>query len=203
MTIQEKLQQLSEDDLREQVVIPLMGALGCAPVRSEQGPTEFGKDVVYCAKSIYGHSYHGAIVLKAERLHQGDVVATVQRQTQEAWTVQYMAPPDLATPVRMHEVTVMTSHTITPNARTTLQAAIGTYMPRVHFVDGDDLARLVRDVIKKAKQCASALSDYEFDAANFHEVCECVMQSSPEPRISDTPAISAVSTEPTEPSETV
>ena len=181
MTIQEKLQRLSEDNLRIQIVVPLMEALGCVTVRNEHGASEFGKDVVYCAENIYRRSYHGAIVLKAERIRQDDVVGTVQRQVQEACTVPYTAPPDLTTPVRMTEVTVMTSFDITPNARTVLQAAMASaQMARVHFVDGDELAALIRGVVKRAIDHVPPLaqSDYEFDAANFHEICERVTQNS-------------------------
>ena len=198
MTIQEKLQQLSEDDLREQVVIPLMWALGCATVRCEQGASEFGKDVVYSRQNIYDHPYHGAIVLKAGRIHQGDVVGIVQRQVQEAWTVEYPSLPDLSAKVRMTEVTVMTSFDITPNARITLGAAVPKYMPHAIFVDGTDLERMICEVVKKAKRYDLAHPDYEFDASNFHELCGRVKQSSGSSGKPETPAISATSSGQTE-----
>lgn len=173
-----------------------MRALGCEHVRSEQGVTEFGKDVVYRAKNIYNEPYYGAIVLKVERIHQAPILSTVQRQVQEAWTVNYRVPPDLMTDVQVHEVTVMTSSSITPNARQNIQAAMNRgVMPRVHFVDGEGLAALIRDVVKRAKVTTATPAHYEFEVESFHEVCERLTQCRPLGDIPP-PTISAISVEP-------
>lgn len=190
MTIQEQIQQLSEDDLREKVVRPLMGALGCENAWCEQGSQEFGKDVVYKRNDLYGRPYYGAIVLKAVEIDQSEGVRTVGRQIEEARSVQYRPPSDMMTPVSVQEITVMTSFNFTPNART----AVGEFMtrgvlPRVHVIDGDELAGLIRKVVRRAKDVGLMPESYIFDHETFHEVCERVMQSASGAKNVDSPSV--------------
>jgi len=66
MKHEEKLRQLRklpESALRQQVLVPLMGALGFADVYEFHGPREKGKDVIFREASRLGEIFaHAAVV---------------------------------------------------------------------------------------------------------------------------------------------
>jgi hypothetical protein len=65
MNVKDKLQLLSEDDLRRNVVIPLLSALGCSDVRDNCGQYEYGKDIVYTIRDHFlKEKIWGAVVVK-------------------------------------------------------------------------------------------------------------------------------------------
>src|SRR5574337_1410737 len=84
MSIKLVLKKLSEDTLRQKIVIPLLFALGCETVRDNCSPRENGKDIIYSKKHFLKQSIYGAALLKVTNISKPDLYNTLQRQISEA-----------------------------------------------------------------------------------------------------------------------
>jgi len=132
MNIREKLQTLSEDDLRKKVIIPMMYALGCINVRDTHGPYEKGKDVVYEVYHLFRRNIYGAIIVKNKRNIGKSDLENLHRQANEA-LVTFKNPNDPRNEIKIHELTIMTSYRFSDPARDYIFENCGRNFPNIHI----------------------------------------------------------------------
>lgn len=72
---QNKLKELSEEQFRQDVLIPLLKRMGYQNVRERHGSKEYGKDITFCERSELGTTYY-AVVVKA-----GDISGAASKRT--------------------------------------------------------------------------------------------------------------------------
>ena len=77
----EKIRNLSEDEFRKKVLIPLFIAMGYQNVIEYHGRNERGKDIIFHETDYVGEKIYTAVVVKKERIH-GTEEASVYSQLQ-------------------------------------------------------------------------------------------------------------------------
>ena len=66
----EKLRQLDERGLRENILLPLLTRLGCKAPTIYHGPQERGKDIITYTNDPLGQREYVAVVAKVRRSHR-------------------------------------------------------------------------------------------------------------------------------------
>lgn len=169
MTIKERLQTLSEDDLRQKVVIPLLLSLGCNEAIDNCGPAENGKDVIYECHHMLKKPVYGAVVLKNDHnIKSADLDRGLTIQVDKALS-KFTHRNDPRVETKVHEVILMTSFDITEPVRAFFRDQSGTTFPNIHFVDGDRFEFLIRSAI--IDYTAKTGRDYVFEVETFSDVC--------------------------------
>ena len=142
------LQTLTERELTELVIIPLLEELDYEDIRYTHGILEHGKDVV-CLKSdaLGGESYFG-LVIKARPL-KGDVsrnrsLREALFQAEQALNEPFLSPLD-GREVTLKHVYVVSSHEIAPLAVSSIQKQLQQNSRHVTFVDGPRLVTLLNE----------------------------------------------------------
>lgn len=142
------LKTLKEQELTELVVIPLLEALGYRDIRYTHGVMEYGKDVV-CVRSdpLEGPRYIG-FTIKAHAL-RGSVssvksVRVVLFQAEQALKEPFVSPLN-GKMVRLSHIYVLTSHTISQTAISSIRHQLEEQSSRVSFIDGPRLVSLLQD----------------------------------------------------------
>jgi hypothetical protein len=168
--IKDKIQQLKEDDLRKQVIIPLLKAFGCELVKDNHGPHENGKDIIYTTKHFLGIKIYGVVVLKAGDFTKKstEIINSYSRQIKES-KGQFLCPfSESPKKVQAHEILVITSKGITKDAEYLMYADASFRC--ILFIDGEKLERLIEGVIVENKR--SKGKKYEFDPETFSNFLE-------------------------------
>lgn len=96
----DKIAELSEDQLRKEVLIPLLSSLGFKGVREYHGSRERGKDIICYSLDNLGHREYMAVVVKTSRIHgsigkEGSVANVVLIQVQQALNEPYIDVYDI------------------------------------------------------------------------------------------------------------
>lgn len=170
MTIKENLQKLSEDELRQKIVIPLLVTLGCNNAVDNCGPTEKGKDVIYEIPHFLKDPIFGAVILKNDHdLKSADLDRGLKIQVDKALN-KFNHRRDPRVETKVHELILMTAFDITEPVRTYFLDNCGTYFPNIHFVDGNRLEFLIRATI--IAYTGKTGRDYIFSAETFNQVCD-------------------------------
>jgi hypothetical protein len=164
MGIKDQLKNLSEDDLRQKVLIPLMFGLGCQDVRDNCGPSELGKDVLYLSRDHFlREKVWGAILLKATDINKASL-ENIHRQLSDAIN-QFTDPDDPRNKIQLQEILIVTSRRITPDAQKYIHEQSGKNFQNVHFVTGDRLEFLINQVIIEYNQRTN--TKYNFTVETF------------------------------------
>jgi hypothetical protein len=169
MTIKEKLQNLSEDDLRQKVIIPLLLTLGCSDAVDNCGPTEKGKDIIYEIPHFLKDSIYGAVILKNDHdLRSSDLDRGLKVQVDKALN-KFNHRKDPRVETKVHELILITAFNITESVRTYFLDNCGSNFPNIHFVDGNRLEFLIRTTIIAYTDKTDR--DYIFDVGTFNQIC--------------------------------
>ena len=175
-----EVEAMSEEDLREKVVVPLLERMGFRDVFVYHGGVlEQGKDVVMWKPGELGERRHFAVVLKATRVSGqasgSSSAATVKTQIEQAFGTDYLDPITNEA-VFAGECWAVNSHAITKEAHHSIKGMLKTAnLDRItRFVDGDALWRLIEEYsperlvirnLQKAKELFDSLDpDYQLVA---------------------------------------
>jgi len=169
MNIREKLQTLSEDDLRKKVIIPMMYALGCINVRDTHGPYEKGKDVVYEVYHLFRRNIYGAIIVKNKRNIGKSDLENLHRQANEA-LVTFKNPNDPRNEIKIHELTIMTSYRFSDPARDYIFENCGRNFPNIHIINGASLESIILGLISDYE--TNTKMKYQFNISTFKDFCD-------------------------------
>lgn len=151
---QDKLIKLSEEELRNKVLIPLFEAMDFRDVIEYHGSDEFGKDIVMWQGDVLRRRINFAVVAKAKKI-SGAVakgsLAEISLQIKQCFGEPYMDPVSL-TQQRVDRVIVVTSGSITRPARRAMQIELEAsgLASRTDVIDGDILWSRVREYMPNA-----------------------------------------------------
>lgn len=171
MNIKEKLQSITEDDLRKKVIIPMMYALGCIDVRDTHGPYEKGKDVVYETDHLLRKKVYGAIIIKNTcNISKGRPLDNLYRQAKDAMK-EFENPNDLSgSKIKIHELIIITAYKVTPAASNYIFENCGVNFPNLHIIDGNTLESIIRELISEHR--TKKKEEYQFNIDTFKDFCE-------------------------------
>lgn len=170
MTIKEKLQELSEDELRQKIIIPLLLTLGCSGAVDNCGPTEKGKDIIYEIPHFLKDSIYGAVIIKNDHdLKSADLDRGLNVQVNRALN-KFNHQKDPRVETKIHELVLVTAFNITEPVRTYFLDNCGTNFPNIHFVDGNRLEFLIRTTIIAYTNKTGR--GYIFSIDNFNQICD-------------------------------
>jgi len=141
------LQSLSEAELRELIIMPLLMSMGYTGVRSMHGSVEFGKDIVFSQQDPLARERHYAAVIKRGPLtgsvsNANSLQATVM-QVHQSFDTPFLDPRN-GREVRIDGVYLITSFPISQAAIMSCSGALDRYGSRFSIVDGPALADLIR-----------------------------------------------------------
>ncbi len=168
MGVKEDVESLSEDDLRQSILIPLLFALGCKDIRDNCGPQECGKDILYLSRDHFlKEKIWGGVILKIGDIKKA-VLDTVHRQLSDAIN-QFVDPDDPRQKAQLHEVLIVTSGEITIDAQKYIHEQSGKNFQNIHFVNGSKLEFLINEVISNYNQKNG--KKYIFNTTTFSAIC--------------------------------
>ncbi len=95
-----KIGELSEKQLRKEVLIPLLSSMGFKGVREYHGARERGKDIICYSLNNLGNREYMAVVVKVTKIHgsvgkEGSVANMVYTQVQQALNEPYVDVYDI------------------------------------------------------------------------------------------------------------
>lgn len=167
MDIKRQLTDLSENDLREKVIMPMIDALGAFKTENFHGPSEKGKDVYFAYVDLFGLYKHCCVFIK-----KGDVrksgrndIRKMESAINEAILRDFVSPIDNQTRVSINELCFICSGKINKEARDYIsEMCRKKYMPNIRIFDIDDLVKIILDK-------AIGNSGYKFRITNFKDFC--------------------------------
>ncbi|MCP4606530.1 MAG: NACHT domain-containing protein [Proteobacteria bacterium] len=143
----EFLQRLTEQELTELVVIPLLERLEYRDIRYTHGILEYGKDIV-CAqyKPLDGYTYVG-FTIKSKRL-SGSVsssrsIRETYFQIKQALKVPFVSPID-GNEITLRHTYVLTPYDISQTTIRSIQEELREQAYAITFIDGPKLLDLIR-----------------------------------------------------------
>ena len=151
MDTQEKLraiQKLTEDRLREKVLIPLLRSMGFKNVRNQHGNVEFGKDIVFCKDDEFGEREYACVQAKATEIHgsagKSGNASEIVTQAQQAFTITFLDIYD-GKDKHIDKFFVVCSHDIDSSAKESIKGtlALVNIYKTIHFIDGNKLVDLI------------------------------------------------------------
>ena len=146
MSIKDQLQNLSEDSLRQKILIPLLFILGCKDVRDNCGPAEYGKDILYLSRDHFlREKIWGAAIVKKGEINKSSL-ENINRQVSDAIN-QFIDPDDPRNKIQLHEILIITSKGITSEALKYIHEQSGKNFQNIHFINGSRLEFLINQVI--------------------------------------------------------
>jgi len=171
MTIKQRLQNLSENDLRKKIIIPLMCGLNCHRVTNLHGTRERGKDVLFFKKGTFRETVPGVILIK----NDGDIIKSgppnrsiqvILTQAQEAINTEIINPDDPNNKIKIKELIIMTSFEINGPAMEYINDNCLKSLPHITYIDGDKLCNLIIELI--------GIHKYKFKINTFKGFCESI-----------------------------
>lgn len=169
----EKLQILSEAELRRQVLIPLLRAMGFQDVTELHGSNERGKDIVMWKRDDFRARINYAVVAKAKQVTTGRESTDVVRQIRECLGSPYADPISLQEST-VSRVIVVTSKSFTTQGKESIESELRSSGVRdaADFIHGEKLMQLIAsfmpsaliwDSLQKASRELNRLSaNYDF-----------------------------------------
>jgi len=168
MSIKDQLQTLSEDDLRQKIIMPLLFALGCKDVRDNCGTSEYGKDVIYISRDHFlREKIWGAALIKKDDINKS-ALDNIHRQVSDAIN-QFIDQDDPRNKVQLHEILVITPQSITSEALKYINEQSGKNFPNIHFINGDRLEFLVNQTIIEFNNLKD--TNYVFNIETYSNIC--------------------------------
>ncbi len=140
------LQQLSEAELSELILIPLLTRMGYTQVRYTHGVMEMGKDIVFSISEPLRGRKHFALVVKKQKLtgsaSGSRSIREILYQVEQAIRVPFLDPLD------GQEVTVDTVYVVTPfpisqQCIASIRGSMRDLSNRIRFIDGPTLTDFI------------------------------------------------------------
>ena len=158
---------LTEDNLREKVMVPLLKALGAFKIEPMCGSRERGKDVYFAYKDLFSLHKHCCLFIK-----KGDVkksgrndIRKMQGNILEALQIDFVSPVDSLTMVSINEFYFVCSGKINTEAREFLsEMCKKRCMPNLRIFDIDDLVKIIIQITNN--------SGYRLNIRTFKDFCE-------------------------------
>jgi hypothetical protein len=177
MIIREELQTLSENGLRNKILIPLLKALGSYGVENFHGPNEKGKDVYFSYKNIFGKNKHCCLFIKKGDIYKRpgkNDIRKMKESIEEAITREFISPIDNKTPIHIEEFYFVCSGKINREARDWISEFIRKRnVPNFDIFDIDNLIDLILNLIKKYNNQMEL--KYMFSVKTFDSYCKKVV----------------------------
>ena len=149
MLIKSMIENMKEDQLSQEVLIPLFKEMGYKDVFYYHGGSgEKGKDIVFWESDKLGARKNFAVVVKSENISGQAKTAKgtageVATQIQQAFGAEY-SDPITTEPQQVHECWVVTSKTIKKESEDAIRSIIKpNYERHVRFIDGEKLWKFV------------------------------------------------------------
>jgi hypothetical protein len=165
ITTEAAIRALVESDLRTQVIMPLMNAMGYRGVHEWHAAVEeLGKDIVGWKEDEFGTRTNVAVVAKAARV-SGTTVHEVARQVQQCFNAPFQDPITHET-MNIHTVWVITNKEIPTDSMPGFWSQIHQDRQRhVRLIDGEELWKRWKEYfpiathqsIKEAQERISAI----------------------------------------------
>lgn len=142
----EFLQKLSEIELTELVIIPLLMSMGYENIRNTHGVLEQGKDIVFNSLDPLSGIQNYAAAIKSKPLN-GSVssnksINEVFFQVKQALKQPYIDPFD-GREVDINSVYVITPFPINQHTALSIKGELSEASNRVNFIDGDQMVSLI------------------------------------------------------------
>lgn len=135
----QSVSKMRETEFREQIIMPLMQAMGYKGVYEYHGPTERGKDIVCWKDDELGGRCNYGVVAKVGPIGGSNKTGEVAGQIRQALNDPY-ADPHNGTEQRIHRTIVMTNARVPSTGRTQILAHLDhNQRPFVAIGDIDDL----------------------------------------------------------------
>jgi len=168
MGIKEQLQSLSEDNLRQKILMPLLFALGCSDIRDNCGSSEYGKDIIYlCRDHFLREKIWGAALIKKSEINKNGL-DNIHRQISDAIN-QFIDPDDPRSETQIHEILIITPRRITTEALKYIHDQSGKNFQNIHFINGYRLEFLINQIISEYN--AKKSTSYVFSIDTFGNIC--------------------------------
>jgi len=146
----EMLQQLTEKELTQRILILLYESMGCKSIRYSHRKLEFGKDIVYYKEDEYGNHVFTGIQAKKTRIITSDV-NTIFRQISEAFGEPFT---DLSNGKKMEldKFILVTINEFSEEAKDSLWASLrGAHLNKlVTCLEGNQLINLIDKYLPSA-----------------------------------------------------
>jgi hypothetical protein len=139
------LQSLSESELRELVLLPLLSRMGYTNIRHIHGTMEFGKDIVFSHQDPLARIRHYALVVKAGPLSgsvsKSNSIRAALIQIEQALDTPFL---DLSgTETHLDGIYLITPHPLSQQAVSSIRGALHGKRQSVVLIDGPALIDLI------------------------------------------------------------
>jgi len=139
-----QLNALSEDEFRQQVLVPLLKKMDYENVRLRHGAKEYGKDITYSESSKLNINYY-AVVAKigdisgAAAGKKTTLIVTIEDQIKQAFTIPIQDVTDAHIDERyVNQVIIWTTGKISDNAQKRIMNDLKTeHRNNIRFIDGN------------------------------------------------------------------
>jgi hypothetical protein len=140
------LQSLTEAELHELILMPLLSRMGYRNVRSLHGPQEYGKDIVFDHHDPLSRVRHYGLVVKRGPL-SGSVSSSTSLRTTRFQIIQALDTPffDLdGKEIMLDGVYLVTAHPVSQQALASVSGAMRETRHAFRLIDGPALIDLIR-----------------------------------------------------------
>jgi hypothetical protein len=172
MNIRSKIIRLSENNLREIILIPLLNALGAYGVQKFHGSSEKGKDVYFAYKDLFGEHKHCCFFIKIGDIKKSgkNDIRKMKGHIEEAIQREFINPIDNKIPIYIEEFYFVCSGKINQEARDYITDLLRhRQMPNLRIFDIDKLTQAILELIKRYKSILK--KNYIFNTQSFSKYC--------------------------------
>jgi len=172
MNIRSKITRLSEDNLREKIIIPLLKALGAYSVENFHGSSEKGKDVYFAYKDIFGEYKHCCFFIKIGNIKKSgkNDIRKMKGHIEEAIQRNFINPIDNKNPIYIEEFYFVCSGKINQEARDYISDLLRQkQMPSFRIFDIDKLIETILNLVKRYNSILN--KNYTFSTQSFSKYC--------------------------------
>jgi len=167
-----------EDDLRINVIIPLMKALGAIKVEDRHGYQEKGIDVYFSYKNIFNKNKHCGIILKKGDIKKsyGNDMRNITNQIEEALRFRLKNPLEFTSDIRISEIYIINNGKINNPAREVIKTFFDTNIfTNFSIYDADILKNIIHEVLTKNRKYIP--DPYVFEVDTFKDVCKMITKA--------------------------
>jgi hypothetical protein len=166
----QNLQSLSEEDFRQEVLIPLLRKMNFQKVRERHGPDEYGKDITFFEPAEFGGTRY-AIVAKVGSISGAasgkSNLEIVKNQIRQAFSMPYFDLEDKRS-YSIDKVIVWTTGNISRNAQEQIKELSDQHFKYVDFRDGSGTIDLLNKYYPTYFTIKDPILSEYFDAVKKH-----------------------------------
>lgn len=164
---EQSIANMKEDDLRRDVIVPLMKAMGYHGVFEWHGGAgELGKDIVGWKENDLGSRRNKVVVAKADRISGAGAVGEVTTQVRQSFNTGF-TDPVTGEHESIHECWIVSNKRLGKEARAAIRAATDASMnPQIEIIGGEELWDLARRYLNVDLQQVLAEAQEQIEAIN-------------------------------------